>query len=98
MDRKPNIEKLKAVSKWNPETRYEWNPEDLFTVSGAEIDSWNKALAVMVNTPEFQRFTTVQRAAILMNDFIKQGVEQDLIKPVKKVEEKEEDGPIEQVV
>ncbi len=91
MDRKP-IENLKAVSKFNPNTHYEWNPEDIFTVSGSEIDAWNKALAVMVNTPEFQRFTQIQRAAIMMNDFIKDGVEQGLIKPKKetKVENKVE--------
>lgn len=83
MDRKP-IENLKAVSKFNPSQPYGWNPDDVFSVSGAEIDAWNKALAACVNTDEYQRFTLIQRAAILMNDFIKDGVEQGLIKPIKK--------------
>lgn len=85
MDRKP-LEQMKAVSKYDPNQAYSWEPTDLFTVSGAEIDAWNKALAVVIQTPEYQRFTHVQRAAILMQDFIKQAAEQDLILPVAKPE------------
>ncbi len=83
MDRKP-LEKLKAVAKYDPSKSYEWAPEDLFTVSGAEIDAWYKGLTVMATTPEFQRFLHVQRAAMIMQDFIKQGVEQELIQEQKK--------------
>jgi len=82
MDRKP-LEQLKAVGKYDPRKDYQWNADDLFTVTGAEIDLWNKALASYVNTPEFQKFAVMQRAAIAMSDFIKQSVEQDLIKEVK---------------
>lgn len=100
MDRKP-LEKLKAVAKYDPSKSYEWAPEDLFTVSGLEIDAWNKALAVMASTPEFQRFLHVQRAAVLMQDFIKQGVEQDLIKERKEnievIPENTENGSVESV-
>lgn len=92
MDRKP-LEQMKAVSKYDPNQAYSWEPTDMFTVSGAEIDAWNKALAVMIQTPEYQRFTHVQRAAILMQDFIKQAAEQSLILPVPEkkepIEEKE---------
>ncbi len=92
MDRKP-LEKLKAVAKYDPSKSYEWAPEDLFTVSGLEIDAWNKALIQVVATPEFQRFLHIQRAAILMQDFIKQSVDQDLIK--EKVEESKAEKIIE---
>lgn len=82
MDRKP-LEELKAVAKYDPSKSYEWAPEDLFTVSGLEIDAWNKALVVMANSPEYQRFIQVQRGAVLMQEFIKESVEQSLIKERK---------------
>ena len=105
MDRKP-LEKMKAVAKYDPSKSYEWAPEDLFTVSGLEIDAWNKALAVMAATPEFQRFLQVQRGAVLMQEFIKDSVEQDLIRERKeesKIQQeleiiKVEDGPIEPII
>lgn len=81
MDRKP-IEKLKAVPKFDPTKSYQWDPNDHFTISGAELDAWYKGLTVMAATQEFQRFVHLQRALIVMNDFIKDGVEQDLIFPV----------------
>lgn len=82
MDRKP-IEKLKAVPKFDPTKSYQWDPNDHFTISGAELDAWYKGLTVMAATQEFQRFVHLQRALIVMNDFIKDAVEQDLVKEVE---------------
>jgi hypothetical protein len=85
MDRKP-LESLKAVSKYNPAKDYEWSPKDRFSVSGEEIDAWNKALTVLVADREYQKFLVIQRAAVLMQDFIKESVEQELMHEVKKEE------------
>lgn len=69
--------------QYDPSLSYEWDPTDLFTVTGAEIDIWNKALMTQVNTVEFQRFAIMQAAAIKMNTFIKEAVEEGLIKQKK---------------
>ena len=79
MDRKP-LEQKTAVGKYDPTKNYVWNRDDIFSVTGAEIESWNNAIGVYVNTPEYQRFMQLQKAALLMQDFIKQSVEQGLIK------------------
>lgn len=96
MERKP-IENLKAVKKYDPTKNYTWEPDDVFTVSGAEIDIWNKAMSVYVNTPEFQRFLVLQRAAVSMQTFIEESVEQGLMKEkvveTTKSPEITEDGP-----
>lgn len=95
MERKPvdTLDKLKAVPKYDPSKNYTWDAQDIFTVTGAEIDIWNKAMAVYVNTPEFQRYLVLQKAASVMQAFIQESVEQSLIK--EKIEESpkpKEDG------
>ena len=74
MDRKPQVQ------KFDPQKNYEWNVDDLFTVSGEEIDAWNKALVLTTQDPEFQKFVHIYRAKLLMEKFIKESVESGLIR------------------
>lgn len=82
MDRKP-LENLTATAKFDPSKNYGWDAEDKFTVTGAEIMEWQAAMAAFVNTPEYQRFTKIQRGALSMNAFIKDAAEQGLIREIK---------------
>ena len=66
--------------KFDPAKRYAWEEQDEFTVTGAEIDAWNRAINVMIAAPEFQQFLHVQKAAITMQNFLKESVEQGVIK------------------
>lgn len=72
--------KKTSNGKFDPSKRYQWDEQDEFTVTGAEIDAWNRAINVMVANPEFQQFLHVQKAAIAMQNFLKESVEQGVIK------------------
>lgn len=72
--------KKTSNGKFDPAKRYAWEEQDEFTVTGAEIDAWNRAINVMIAAPEFQQFLHVQKAAITMQNFLKESVEQGVIK------------------
>lgn len=80
MSRKTQKTKDSKKPVFDPKKRYAWEPDDSFSVTGEEIDIWNKALGVYVNTPEYQKFLVLQRAIIMMNNFLKEAVEEGLIK------------------
>lgn len=96
MERKPKIEELKAVKTpvYDPRKNYEWAEDDIFSVTGKEIDFWYKAMSAIVASDDYQRFLFIQRGAAAMQNFLKESVEQGLISEVKKEEpKKQEDGP-----
>ena len=68
------------TSKFDPSKRYEWDEQDQFSITGREIDSLNRAINAQISTPEFQRMLLVQQAAITMQNFLKECVEQGVIK------------------
>lgn len=71
--------KAKSTS-FDPRKKYAWDTGDQFTVSGEEIDNWNRAINVLLATDDFQRFLVIQKAAITMQNFLKEAVEEGLIK------------------
>lgn len=78
---------------------YGWNTDDLFTVTGAEIDIFNKAITAMMATPDFQRFLIVQRAGQTMLNFLKESYNSGLIYEVKEgseIKTETSEAPIEQ--
>lgn len=71
--------KAKA-SNFDPRKKYEWDINDEFSVTGSEINIWNRAINTIMATDEYQRFLVVQSAAIAMQGFLKEAVEEGLIK------------------
>lgn len=102
MDRKPKKETKKAEFKQG--AAYEWNPEDVFQLTGLEIDKINKALSAAASSTEFQRHAIIYEGLIAFNSFFRSAVEEGAIserKEEKKLEDlsvAEDLAPIEEAV
>lgn len=68
--------------KFNPQSNYQWQAEDQFSVSGLELDILHKAVSAIVNTPEAQRVLAAYDALKITSEVIKRNVENGVIKEV----------------
>lgn len=75
--RKPE-EKQKEL--YNPQLTYEWKADDMFQISGIEIEKINKALIAASSGPEFQKYITIFEGLAAFQNFFKESVEEGLIK------------------
>lgn len=59
---------------------YVWDPEDVFQLTGLEIDRINKALSAASASQEFQRHAVIYEGLIAFNQFFKSAVEEGAIR------------------
>lgn len=79
MDR--NVKKMEPRNPSQEARRtYEWQPEDLFQVTGAEITIWNQALSMLIQQPEHQKAMIIQQAAGAMGAFLREAISSGAIK------------------
>lgn len=81
--------KLKVVRKkpvYEPEKSYQWNPDDVFPITGAQLDLINKVVVHHLQDPIIQKALGIVEAAKIVNSIIADGVAEGTIKEAVKEE------------
>lgn len=60
--------------------KYQWNPEDVFTLTGAEFGQVLNALRAVLSTPEASKILMVDRANDAIENVIAKAVESGVVK------------------
>jgi hypothetical protein len=83
-----NIDELKnlqAVKKaeYSPQKNYTWGAEQMFGVTGLEIDKVFKALVMQTkDVSDYDKFLWLQEGLTIMNNILKEAYEQGVIQEV----------------
>src|SRR5689334_8569134 len=81
----PKLENMEAVAKpeFTPTKNYSWESTEKFVITGLELDKLNRALVTQTgDAPDFQKFLWIQEGLMVVNNILKEGFEQGLIKEV----------------
>lgn len=68
------------VATYDPSKKYRWNPNDNFSMNGAEFGILLNALRGVLNTPEAQRILLAQQAADVAEHLLSKAVEAGVAK------------------
>jgi hypothetical protein len=81
--------KLKAVPKpvYDPRKQYEWQAEDVFPISGLQLDIINKVINQHLQDPAVQKALALVEGAKVVQAILAEGVADGIIKEIVKKEE-----------
>ena len=83
------------MANYNPNSKYTWNPEDTFTLTGQEFGLFLNTVRNFLSTEEAARFQLMVQANQVIEKVLKTAVESDV---VKEVIENSTEAPTMQVV
>ncbi len=72
---------VKPKPTFNPQVSYRWSPDEIFPLKGGELHALKQILNALIDTPEAQRAIAAYEALKLVDNIIKEGVENEKIKP-----------------
>lgn len=81
MNRKPG-ETNKTKQEFKPNSNYEWDENQEFTVLGSELNIILKTLQIAADTPEYKRNVAIFQALTVVSNIFKEAVEQNIIREV----------------
>ena len=84
----PTEQKPQQKAIYNPQSNYQWQPEDIFPLKGIELHLLKKILDSLIASPEAQRAIAAYEGLKLVDGLIKEGVETGKIIEVPQEEEK----------
>lgn len=82
------VEDIKEVPQFDPNTSYVWQPDTIFPLKGGELHALKQILNALVQPAEAQRAIAAYEALKLIDGIIKEGVESELIVPAPPEEKK----------
>lgn len=89
--------KLKSVPKATPvysqEKNYTWKADDIFAITGLQLDIINKVIQANLQNPEVQRALYLVEGAKAVQEILKVAVEEGLVNEAPKPESKEDNTP-----
>jgi hypothetical protein len=68
--------------KFDPNKKYTWNQDELFTITGGEFGLLLNSLRAVVSTKEAQTILMASKAADLIEEVLIQNVEKGIIKEI----------------
>jgi hypothetical protein len=68
--------------KFDPNKKYTWNQDELFTLTGSEFGLLLNSLRAVVSTKEAQTIILASKAADLIEEVLIQNVEKGIIKEI----------------
>lgn len=72
----------KNTIKYNPNSKYEWTPEDVFQLTGEQFGIVLNALKGILNTPEAAKIFLVKKATDSLENVIVDAVNKGIMKEV----------------
>jgi len=68
--------------KFDPNKKYTWNQDELFTITGGEFGLLLNSLRAVVSTKEAQTIILASKAAELIEEVLIQSVEKGIVKEI----------------
>lgn len=68
------------MANYNPNSKYQWNKEDVFELSGEEFGILLNGFRAALNTPEAARILLIAEANKIMENIMAKAVEKDIVK------------------
>ena len=68
--------------KFDPNKKYTWSQDDVFTITGREFGLLLNSLRAVVSTKEAQTIILASKAADIMEDVLAQNVEIGIVKEI----------------
>ena len=70
------------MAEYNPNSKYTWNPEDTFTLTGQEFGLFLNTVRNFLATEEAAKFQLMIQANQVIEKVLKASVEADIVKEV----------------
>jgi hypothetical protein len=64
---------------FNPQGNYQWQTDDVFAITGGQLDMLNKVIGAHLNTPETQRAIALLEASRVIGQLIRDGYDEGLV-------------------